>query len=49
VRIEYSDPVVSIAYGLGVFEGIVLSYGMHPRISIETAGANTIFDVRWGL
>jgi uncharacterized protein (TIGR02265 family) len=49
VRIEYIDRVVSIPYGVGVFEGVVLSFGMHPRIAIETAGDITTFDVRWGL
>ncbi len=49
VRIEYVDPVISIPYGLGVFEGVVLSFGMHPRIAIDIDGDLTSFDVRWGL
>lgn len=49
VRIEYTDPVISIPYGVGVFEGVVMSFGMHPRITVDTAGELTTFDVRWGL
>jgi uncharacterized protein (TIGR02265 family) len=49
IRIEYIDPVISIAYGVGVFEGVVMKFKMHPRISVDTAGDLTTFDVRWGL
>lgn len=49
VRVEYIDPLVSIPYGAGVFEGVVMTFGLHPRVAIEQRGDVTVFDVRWGL
>ncbi len=47
VRIEYQDPIGSLAYAVGVFEGIVLSFRQHPRVTVELDGPRTTFDVRW--
>ena len=47
VRIEYQDPIGSLAYAVGVFEGIVLSFRQHPRVTVEIDGPRTAFDVRW--
>lgn len=49
VRVEYADPIGSIAYGIGIFEGIVLSFGQHPRVTVEIDGPRTVFDVRWSV
>jgi uncharacterized protein (TIGR02265 family) len=49
VRIEYEDPIGSIPYALGVFEGIVLAYKQHPRVTATEDGARTTFDIRWDL
>ncbi len=47
VRIEYADPIGSIPYAVGVFEGIVLAYKQHPRVSARVDGERSIFDIRW--
>lgn len=49
IRIEYIDPVISVAYGVGVFEGVVMKFGMHPRVAVEANDGVTTFDVRWSL
>jgi len=47
VRIEYDEPIGSIPYAVGVFDGIVLAYKLHPRVSVRTDGDRSMFDIRW--
>jgi len=47
VRIEFTDPVSSLPYGVGVFEGIVLAYNLHPRVAVREEADRTTFDIRW--
>jgi len=47
VRIVYEDPIGSIPYAIGVFEGIVLAYKLHPRVAAREDGDRTSFDIRW--
>lgn len=47
VRIEYNDPIGSLPYAMGVFEGIVLAFKLHPRVSAREDEPKTTFDIRW--
>lgn len=48
-RLEYDEPVASIPYGIGVFEGIVLAFKQHPRITVTHHGSLVRYDIRWAL
>lgn len=48
-RMEYTEPVASIPYGIGVFEGIVLAFKQHPRIAVTQHGPLVRYDIRWAL
>ncbi len=47
VRVDVQGPFSSPFYGLGVLEGCVLSFGLHPRIALETHDDRTTYDVLW--
>lgn len=47
VRVTYDDPIGSLPYTLGALEGVVMSFKLHPRISVRTSGDQSVFDVRW--
>lgn len=48
-RVEYTDPVGSVPYGIGVFEGVALAFKQHPRVSVTIDGPLLRYDVRWAL
>lgn len=48
-RVEYTDPVGSVPYGVGVFEGVVLAFKQHPRVAVSFEGDRLRYDVRWTL
>ena len=47
VHVEVLGPFSSPFYGLGVLEGCVLAFAVHPRITLETHEDRTSYDVRW--
>jgi len=47
VRVEYTDSIGSLPYAVGVFEGIVLAFKLHPRVSVRVEGEKTTFDIKW--
>lgn len=46
-QVEYRDPVGSVPYGIGVFEGVVLAFKLHPRVSVTQEPSLLRYDVRW--
>lgn len=47
IRVTYREPIGSMHYGLGICEGIVLGFRLHPRITVTVDEAETSYDVRW--
>jgi uncharacterized protein (TIGR02265 family) len=48
VRIEFREPIGAIEYVLGMFEGIVRSFGGASRVDVDVGEEGGRYDVRWG-